>query len=154
MTSRRLVAALGLASALAAVSAASPAVVRIEGPRRVETTEGHAVLAWEVDAEPDPARTFELQESRSNDFAGAERRYSGPDLAVFVSGLRSGRTWFRVRAVEGSGEPGPWSPPVVVAVRYPALGRVTALLALGSVVFVATVGTILGGHLATRRRSR
>jgi hypothetical protein len=114
----------------------------------ITTTEGHATLSWTVRDAEDPTLEFELQDSDHADFSSAHTRYRGPDRASFVSGLPAGKTWFRVRVTEID-RAGPWSEPIAINVEYPSRSLLRRLLALGAIVFVATVLTIVAGH---RRR--
>lgn len=115
--------------------------------------EGHVQLRWEPPASDgaEPLH-YQIEQSRSSDFTAAEVRDLGPDRATFVSGLPPGTVWFRVRAVDGSSAVGPWSEPVAVRVVYPSRELVRNLLILGFLVFLATVGFVLGGHLKSRHR--
>lgn len=126
--------------------------VRFENAGPVSTTEGHATLRWtleEVEEGKGDAVRFEIQQSFDADFSSAEMRDPGRDRAMFVSGLPEGSNYFRVRAIdiEGEGAPGAWSEPVIVVVDYPDRNLVTGLFGVGLVVFIATVGSVIVGHL-------
>ena len=115
---------------------------------RWTTREGTTDLAWRIDGEGDAS--FELQQSADGAFTAPVVRYRGSDSATFISGLAAGTHHFRVRAVGAAGEPGPWSGPVVVEVRYADRRLVTVLMLVGTIVFTATVGVIVKGSLDTR----
>ena len=132
---------------------AQPPAARFSTELEVRSTEGHQPLTWSVAAGDETAWEYELQQSRSADFAPTRTIYRGPDRASFVSGLDNGRTWFRVRAVGADGEAGRWSEPLVVEVSYASQAEVLRLLLLGLVVLAATVAVILVGHFRSRRVS-
>jgi hypothetical protein len=146
----RALAACGLLCLLGLSSAASAPLPEVDFDQRgpVATSEGHATLSWAARESGGPARTFELQYSDRSDFDTARTWYRGPDRASFVSGLPEGETWFRVRALEDE-LAGPFSEPIAVEVRYASDAVVARLMALGAVVFLATVATVVIGH---RRR--
>ncbi|MBW9264975.1 MAG: hypothetical protein K1565_05560 [Candidatus Thiodiazotropha sp. (ex. Lucinisca nassula)] len=98
---------------------------------------GFYSLNWETDAE-----SFELQEAASPNFENTTTAYSGPDRATVFSGKADGTWHYRVRA-SVDGQPGPWSDPVTVTVAHHNLGRALIFLALGFIVFVAIVLTIV-----------
>ncbi len=100
-------------------------------------TAGFFRLSWETDAE-----SVELQEAASPDFRKTTTAYSGPDRATVISGKSDGTWHYRVR-VSAHGEPGPWSDPVSITVAHHNLGRALIFLALGFIVFVAIVLTIV-----------
>jgi hypothetical protein len=133
--------------------ATPPAPLFLAEADAVPTSEGHATLAWEMPGDAQrgvPDLTFELQQSTEPGFPSPRLRYAGPDWALFVSGLREGETYFRVRARDANGTVGPWSQPITVDVAYPGRGQVLLLLAVGCVVFVATTAAIVAGRLSDR----
>lgn len=79
-------------------------------------------------------------------------RRVGADEASFLSGLAPGGSRVRVRSWLDS-EPGPWSEPLDIVVDYPSHAMVRTLMFLGSVLFLATVGLVLGGHWTYRSES-
>jgi hypothetical protein len=120
-----------------------------EGPEVVSAEEGHTTLRWILPGlgERGAPVTFELEQSQHPDFANHSLRYAGSERAFFVSGLREGRTYFRVRALRAGAPPGDWSGPLVVDVDYPDPVQVTVLLSVGCLVLLATVAAIaLGWH--------
>jgi hypothetical protein len=100
-------------------------------------TAGFFSLSWETDAE-----SFVLQEAASPDFGNTTTAYSGPDRATVFSGKPDGTWHYRVRA-SVNGQSGPWSDPVTVTVAHHNLGRALIFLALGFIVFIAIVLTIV-----------
>lgn len=139
---------LGALLAAGVAAAATPPEVGFDQEGPIDTTEGHATLSWAARDGNGPVRAFELQYASHPGFTDARTWYRGPDRASFVSGLPEGRTWFRVRAVE-EGLTGPFSEPIAVEVEYASAATVTRLMALGAIVFLATVATVAVGH---RRR--
>jgi hypothetical protein len=115
--------------------------------------EGHATLNWSMSDGSDAADglVYQLQQSREPAFGNHSLRHEGPESAIFVSGLRDGTTYFRVRAVQQGTPPGPWSETLEVEVDYPTRGHVLLLLSIGSVVFVATVIAIVAGWVRYTR---
>jgi hypothetical protein len=69
--------------------------------------------------------------------------------------LEDGTYRYRIRAVEiETGRSGPWSAVYRVHVRHHPLSRAFGFLALGAVVFFATLGVILvGNRMEQRERS-
>ncbi len=111
--------------------------------------EGHLRLSWKPEGEV-PDLSFELERSLHADFREAALRKVGADRASYISGLREGENYFRVRAVTPAGEAGPWSEALVVRVDYPSRRQVFVLMTVGAVLLIATVVLILTGH--ARRR--
>lgn len=115
-----------------------------------EAPEGHLLARWEPAAaettsdQPSGTR-YEVQVSRDLGFDPAHTVETGADQASFLSGLRGGDTYVRVRALSVEGEPGPWSPTGTVRVSYPAPSLVRNLFVLGSLTFgVLLVAIFLG----------
>lgn len=134
---------------------AEPAKPRFTDGDRVSTNEGHATIHWELPGGVEgaaPEATFELQQSADPSFSDGHRRHRGPGRAFFVSGLKDGRTYFRVRTVSDGSATGPWSDALVVEVDYPDRGRVVLFLVIGSLVFLGTCAAIVSGWLRTHRR--
>ena len=140
------------AVALPAQAAFPVPAVTLEQESPVLAKEGHLRLSWQLKEgeEVASALTFQLERSVQADFRSAVRLETGPDRASYLSGLRQGENYFRVRAVNAEGEAGPWSAALMVRVEYPSPGRVFPLMAVGAVLLVATVALILTGH--ARRR--
>ena len=109
-------------------------------------TAGFYQLTWQGD---EAAGTFELQEATQPDLADARDFYRGPDLATVFSGQPNGDYYYRIRAIDGE-TVSPWSPTVHVVVQHHSLARAFTFLALGALVFIATVVLILRGEARTR----
>lgn len=150
---------IGAAGALAAPPGAPVIEEPAESP--APAPEGHLVLRWnpphnggaDHDGTRESLLRYELERSREPGFPDGDIRPVGVDRAAFVSGLPPGEIHFRVRALDGDGEAGPWSEPVTVAVEYPSRSRVRGLLLLGLGVFLATVALVVFGHLKSLRAS-
>lgn len=110
---------------------------------------GYFRLTWDGGGEGE--LQFQLQEARSADFAQAETLYEGPDRASLLSGRPDGEYYYRVRAVADH-QPGPWSEAVQVDVEHHSLGRAFLFFSIGAVVFLATLGLIVGGNLKSRKQ--
>lgn len=134
-----------LASVALLAATAAFAAPRFTHDAPLEANEGYVTLGWTGDA-----AAYELERSRTGEFTDALRVHRGPETSYFASGLADGTTWFRVRGVGNDGVPGAWSEPVRVEVTFPSAGRVRLLLAIGGVVFLATVAAILVGHRNAR----
>jgi hypothetical protein len=126
--------------------------VTLEQASPVTANEGHLRLSWKPEGEV-PDLSFELERSLNADFREVTPRKVGADRSSYVSGLRQGENYFRVRAVTAAGDAGPWSEALVVRVDYPSRRQVFVLMAVGAVLLIATVVLILTGH-ARRRGAR
>lgn len=126
---------------------AAPPVFDGDPTSPVESPEGKAVLSWSwPEAAAGAAATFEVQQSTDPAFAPARVIYEGPDQATVVTGLPEGAYYYRVRVVAGSVPSTDWSAVATVNVVYPGRRTVGWLMALGSVVFLATVTAVGAGH--------
>lgn len=110
---------------------ASSAVESIAEPLRESIAESMWAPIWE------------LQESTQVDFRDAVTAYRGPDSATVFSGKPDGALYYRLRSV--APQASPWSDTVSVRVTHHSLSRALLFLALGIVVFVATVVLIVRG---------
>lgn len=104
--------------------------------------------------------------------------YLGPDTGSVRAGLSEGQYQYRVRAlsrqaavaanllnssrpqhgssIDGSltkDQLGPWSPLVYCKIEYIDRNKVIALLAIGALVFFATLACLIFGHFTTRSNS-
>ncbi len=109
-------------------------------------TAGFYQLQWEADQ---VLVDYELQEATRADFADARSLYRGPDRASVLSGKSDGDYYYRVRVLDATGA-SPWSDSLHVQVRSHPLNRALVFLALGALVFLATVVLILRGEARTR----
>jgi len=112
------------------------------------TNSGRIKLVWLVDEDilDQNLILFELQQSEDSNFTNAKTRYSGPDLASYISGLPNGSYYYRVRSVSSDGlVAGPWSETISVVVKHHSLKLALVLFGLGGVVFILTVILVLRG---------
>ena len=89
---------------------------------------------------------YELQSARDPDFEEYKVIYSGPDRASFVSGLKNGTYYYRVKPVDGV-----WSKVLTVEVKHHSLRLAMALFVVGGIVFVLTVGVVVIGTIRTKQ---
>ncbi|WP_411825916.1 hypothetical protein [Luteolibacter sp. AS25] len=125
-------------------SSATP-VVEFEVPSEAltENNEGVVSLVWSSKPS-ESGQIFELEQSGDSDFGDETvNRYTGPDLGSVLTGFPEGEYHFRVRSAEPAGD---WSEPVAVEIKFMERSRVLWLMAVGVVVFLATIGTLLAGH--------
>ncbi|MBN2225823.1 MAG: hypothetical protein JW763_00515 [candidate division Zixibacteria bacterium] len=128
------------------VSSRTVPTVRFDVPDTTFTSSGSIKMDWDVsDTALDRYDLeFELQQSGDSAFADYRVRYLGPDLASYISGLKDGTYYYRVRVLKG-GHPGDWSRTVVVTVEHHSLKLAFTLFGLGAFVFVATVVVVFSG---------
>lgn len=104
---------------------------------------GYFQLFWEVNAD---SKTYQLQESMTQDFSNVKTIYQGIDNARVISGLANGNYFYRVRELSAteSGEV-EWSKAVNVTVQHHNLTRAMSFFFLGLLVFLATLVAIISG---------
>lgn len=115
-------------------AAAETALLELEA--NGNSSAGHVRLSW---AGGETGTSYELQQANDVAFGKPEVRYQGQQTASVISGLPDGEFYFRVRRLGQDGVPGPWSSVVRFAVTHYKLGFALTLLAIGAVIFVATV---------------
>lgn len=77
-------------------------------------------------AQVDTADRYQLEIADNAEFAGEVRRAATRDTGASQT-LGHGQWWWRVRSLDGAGEPGPWSAAVAFSVRpQPPAARVAA----------------------------
>jgi hypothetical protein len=103
----------------------------------VQASDGYIRLSWISDSQNDE---YELQKSTNPEFVDPISIYKGPDQASFISGLKTGDYYFRVR-----GKSEEWSPVLKVTVTHPSLKLALTLSAIGLSVFLITVLVIIRG---------
>ena len=101
--------------------------------------DGHIKLQWESSRSDTPA-VFEVQQATDEDFRDATVIYQGPDLGTFISGLKNGTYYFRVRAEDRD-----WSNVLRLEVAHHSLTLTFVLLGLGGIVFLCTAGMVIYG---------
>ncbi len=117
------------------IAQASPVQFTLDG-RDIESNSGHVRLVWKSEGDT----LFVLQQAPDSSFLHAKTIYEGPDLASFVSGLRNGNYYFRVR-----GEDDQWSDVVHLHVQHQSLELAFTLFGIGGIVFLLTVFVVLKG---------
>ncbi|TNE52642.1 MAG: fibronectin type III domain-containing protein [Bacteroidetes bacterium] len=133
------------------LAAALPAPV-FDQAAEVQSKSGYIKLSWQWDAPGDSAGStvFELQQADNPAFDRVATIYRGPDLASFLSGLRNGVYYYRVRALAASGAlPGEWSAPVQLQVEHHPLSLAISLFVIGAIVFSLTVVIVVRGARQT-----
>lgn len=111
---------------------------------------GYYRLSWH--AALGKGSAYELQEATSKTFAHPRIIYHGPDLASLISGRANGTYYYRVRGISRDGTTGGWSEDISVRVQHQPLDRAFAFFGIGALVFLATLGLVIGGNLAHGRR--
>jgi len=123
-------------------------VPEFNGPHKVENNAGQIKLVWSLADTLLYSRlfTFELQQSVNASFSNPRTLYKGSDLASFISGLRDGDYYFRVRTVLDGTSASAWSEPLLLQVHHQSLTLAFTLFGLGAIVFVSTVLLIIIGN--------
>lgn len=127
-----------------ALLAAEIEVPQFEMPDEVESSSGYVKLEW---YSPNAGEiNYELEVSSSSDFQSSERIYKGPDLASFISGKPNGTYYYRVRAVDSSGnDVSEWSDPVLFTVKHHPVNLALTLAGVGIFVFLLTAFVVIRG---------
>lgn len=125
-----------------------------ENPPELSTESGYVKLSWlwNPDIKSGEILEFELQYSDNEFFNSPSEIYKGPDYATFLSGLKNGDYYYRVRGtakVEGEMQLSDWSDPVLVRVKHHSLQLAFLLFGIGAVVFLLTVGIVMQGSRKT-----
>jgi hypothetical protein len=102
--------------------------------KEIESSNGYVKLEWEAETNA----IFELQQALSNTFSDTKRIYLGHDSASFISGLKDGTYYFRVRSNGGK-----WSEKLVVRVKHQSLSLAFLLFNIGAIVFILTAWVII-----------
>lgn len=105
-------------------------------PNENTSNSGHITLTWEGHGDA----AYTLQKSDNSNFEKAEIIYQGPDRASFISGLKNGDYFFRVKT-----ENAPWSGPLLVKVEHHSLQLAFSLAGVGLFVFLSIVYVIILG---------
>ncbi|MEN7547112.1 hypothetical protein AAG747_04290 [Rapidithrix thailandica] len=89
---------------------------------------------------------FEVQQASSSEFVQQKAIYRGPDLATFISGLKNGTYFYRIRALRKDLEKkSPWSSPLRIEVKHHPLSLAFTLAGVGTFVFLATAVVVFQG---------
>jgi hypothetical protein len=127
-------------------------VPQFQEPLEIENNAGQIKLIWKIADSLLAAQThsFELQQSHDSSFAKKRTLYKGSDLASFISGLKNGDYYFRVRAANEDMPEGQWSETLHLKVKHQSLGLAFTLFGLGAFVFISTVILIIRGNRNTK----
>jgi hypothetical protein len=111
------------------------------------TESGYIKLSWEWMPGDGNSNSyeFELQQALDAQFLTSKPIYQGQDFASFLSGLKNGDYYYRVRVKE-DGPWSEWSDPVMVEVKHHSLSLAFTLFGLGALVFLLTVGIVVQGN--------
>jgi hypothetical protein len=115
-----------------------------KGSTRLVSDDGHVRLEWLASG---PGAVYEIQQAETPYFENPKSIYKGPDLGTFVSGLRNGKYYYRVRT-----EGGDWSDTLELDVKHHSLRLAYILSGLGAIVFLLTVWVVLRGTSKTVTR--
>ncbi|PHN06316.1 hypothetical protein [Flavilitoribacter nigricans] len=129
------------------LKAIDPEPPQFENPPENFTESGYIKLSWEwiPGAESANGHEFELQQAPDAQFSSSTAIYQGQDFATFLSGLKNGDYYYRVRVKEG-GPWSAWSEPTLVRVQHHSLSLAFTLFGLGALVFLLTVGIVVQGN--------
>jgi hypothetical protein len=81
-----------------------------------------------------------IQQATDSEFNQVKVIYEGPDRASFVSGLKTGTYYYRVKTKQGH-----WSETLVVEVKHHSLSLALSLFGMGALVFLLTVLVVVRG---------
>lgn len=110
--------------------------VSFSSPASLSSDTGFAALSW-TNATGKPVL---LQRASTPEFNDAVSVYKGLNGSYFISGLRDGVYFFRLRS-----EQGVWSEAVRLDVSHHSAQKAWLLFGLGAIVFLGVVGVILRG---------
>ncbi len=113
---------------------------------------GHFKLLWKAEAIQVGELEYELQRSQDENFEDARTIYKGPDRGSFISGLKNGKYFFRVRALNGI-KASDWSSSVKLTVEHHTLKMAFTLFGLGGGVFLFTLIMLIVGVRKTNQES-
>lgn len=128
-------------SAMAQTEPLAPPALEGGNPLMVE--EGYFHLRWN-DPLPEAKNFFDLEEARSEEFQESHPVYSGAETSLFVSGLRDGDYFYRVRS-RFQDQSSPWSQVQHIKVRHHSLTRAWWLFAAGAFAFGLILAVIFWG---------
>jgi hypothetical protein len=103
------------------------------------STEGYFVISWQLS---DSTQNPTLQQSTSLTFTAPHNRQLTPQGSLTITGLPDGEYYFRL--VDGEAQ---LSDPLQVTVEHHTLERAGLFFALGLVLFIILVATILRGAM-------
>lgn len=120
-----------------------------QGNSLVESTTGYTTLSWDRLENVE----FELQQSSSRLFKDIRSVYKGRDSAVFISGLKNGRYFYRVRSLKDNSLQSTWSDIKELRVVHHSLKTALSLFLLGLTTFLFTIVVIFKGHFQHQKRT-
>lgn len=110
------------------------------------------IWRWELPGSGPEGYEFELQQSENETFSETRTIYTGPDYATFLSGLKNGNYYHRVRVIsEKDQTKSEWSDPVLVRVAHHSLHLALALFGMGAIVFLSTILLVMQGNRNANR---
>ena len=127
----------------------SPFLVWGAGPQLESDTQVSTAGYYRLQWNDEQATDFVLEESQHPSFDQPKILYNGPDTARVVSGRADGDYFYRVKAVNDTAGQGEWSDVIRVQVSHHPLSRALMFFAIGAVVFLATLITIIHGNRTT-----
>lgn len=144
MKNRQKILLLGVLILISAKAVASTQPVFNNNAKEV-TESGYIKLSWQFGDKSGDC-VFELQQSENQIFNSNKILYMGPDYATFLSGLRNGNYFYRVRAVCGDEQAiSDWSDTITVKVQHHSLMLAFGLFGVGAVIFLLTIGIVIQG---------
>ncbi|MCB1198304.1 MAG: hypothetical protein KDK51_08010, partial [Deltaproteobacteria bacterium] len=94
---------------------------------------GYQRIEWSLDSVSDPVPVI-VEVSKIESFESSRILYAGKNQSVFVSGLRDGNFYFRIKPAGGD-----WSSRTTLKVQHHSLYKAFVLFFIGLLVFVLTV---------------
>lgn len=123
-------------------------VPAFHGSNLIESNTGYTRLSWNKTDNSG----FELQQSSSSSFKDMLPVYKGRDNTVFISGLKNGRYFYRVRPLKDKSPQGSWSEIKELRVIHHSLKTAFSLFFLGLTAFVFTIFVIFKGHFKHQKK--
>lgn len=133
------------AKSVSAINMPSPSFIT---KSYVEISAGYLTLEW-TSLESEVA--YEVQKAEKDTFLDASMIYRGENDKLFISGLKNGKYYYRIRAVTEGGKTSGWSKPLTLRVTHHSSGRAAILFLLGFLVFTAIVLVIIKGNKLTEK---
>jgi len=112
------------------------------GSKAITSDTGYVTLKWRGADN----HSVELQQSQDPQFQNAQTQtiYQGANPSYFVSGLKDGVYYFRLRTMEGQ-DAQIWSAPLELRVAHHGALKTWGLFALGAVVLLGIFFVIIKG---------
>jgi hypothetical protein len=122
---------------------AQPEDLNLHTERGNLSNDGRIKLIWGSAGED---ALYELQSATDETFETPKLMYKGPDRASFVSGLKNGTYYYRVKSENSS-----WSKTLVVEVEHHSIQLAMILFAVGGIVFLLTVAVVVEGTFRAKK---